>query len=161
MNPYAHPAGLLNTHAGLTIAIDKLRAAGDHAHAELFEAARADRIVVMFAWRSSTVPMRLLKQQTKPTLVVIGDDDYQSTGPAGWQNAAALMRWCSRTVLHGSGADVATYRGIADVTAQVGRMLLVETSFEHLPAWVELAKDKPALVIVPQEGRHPIEGTMH
>ena len=59
--------------------------------------------------RAALVSISMLKLAPRPVLVVIGDDDYASTGPAGWACARRLLHWSQWACIHAAGAEVAQY----------------------------------------------------
>jgi hypothetical protein len=103
--------------------------------------------------------MKMLKRSPRPVLVLVGDDDYATTGPAGWSATAMLLRWATSAVVHGTGGDIATYRMAADIAAANGRFLLIETSSAHVSTWRAAlqAAGVPHLSLVPPSGGcHPL-----
>jgi len=106
--------------------------------------------------RRDSVAAADLESSRHPTLVVVSDDDYASTGPRGWRSAAVITSWAGAALIHAAGVDRETYRAAAQAARIVGRCVLIETSSEHAEGWAELIQDKPALVIIPRTGAHPI-----
>jgi hypothetical protein len=43
-------------------------------------------------------------------IAIVGDDDYQSSGPAEWPATRRLFRWARGAMIHATGADVPTYQ---------------------------------------------------
>jgi hypothetical protein len=129
--------------------------------AELLRAARRGEIAfVQPQDRAALVSMSALKRAPRPVLVVVGDDDYQSTGPAGWVCAARLLRWSRWTCIHASGAEVAEYRAIAAATVLHWRALLIETSSAQAENWAAAlyaANRQPhGCIVLPGNGLHPV-----
>ena len=147
------------------VAIDRAVAAAATAgaghYAELLRAARRGEIALVQPQdRAALMSMSMLKRAPRPVLVVIGDDDYQSTGPAGWASASRLLRWSRWTCIHAAGAEVAQYRAIAAATTLHHRALLVETSSAYAESWaaaLRAANPHPhGCIIIPRTGPHPI-----
>jgi hypothetical protein len=129
--------------------------------AELLRAVRRGTIALVEPMdRDSIISMRMLKHISRPTLVIIGDDDYRSTGPAGWKCAKAMLRWSRWTCLHAAGVQVEQYRALVAATILHRRMMLVETSSAMLPAWSAALQAEQriprGLTVVPRDGAHPI-----
>lgn len=102
---------------------------------EVLRPASAGVLNAVFAFRDSHITMRQLKTSDRPVLVIIGDDDYASTGPVGWPDATKLMRWARFVILHGAGGEPGHYSA-AVMAAQVHhRALMIETDTAHLDAW--------------------------
>jgi hypothetical protein len=144
--------------AGLDQAIEFLRRAGDYAHVPIFEAVRAGRMSLVYAReRNGDLSMTVLKRQPLPTIVLIGDDDYQDCGPAGWTCTAKAMRWARYVVVHGCAGDEALYRQIVINAVLHKRLVLVETASKHVGDWMQAVAGTPALAIVPRDGGvHPV-----
>jgi len=127
----------------------------------LLRAARAGVLNPLIVPRGTTAPMRRLKTSTKPALVLIGDDDDEPTGPAGWPQAVRLMRWCGVVVVHSTGAQVHHYKAAVDGALVCRRMLLVETNTATEPEWLALLRrlrpGLPGLIVRvrPGEAAHP------
>ena len=129
--------------------------------AELLRAVRRDEIAfVQPVDRAALVSMSALKRAPRPVLVVVGDDDYHSTGPGGWACATRLLRWSQWTCIHASGAEVGQYRAIVAATVLHGRALLIETSSAQAENWAAaLSAANPyarRCLILPCTGPHPI-----
>jgi hypothetical protein len=136
-------------------------AAGAEHMAELLRFVRRGAIaLVQPVDRAALVSMSMLKRAPRPVLVVIGDDDYASTGPEGWACAKRLLRWCRWVCIHASGAEVAQYRAIATATMLHCRGLLIETSSAQAENWaaaLSAANPYPrGCFILPRNGLHPV-----
>ena len=97
-------------------------------------------------------------------IVLIGDDDYASTGPSGWACSPTIAAWAGCAVIHASGATVETYRQAINGAHVRGRAVLVETDSAHAEKWAELFRPNPTLIILPHDGLHPIRpnrGAVH
>lgn len=96
----------------------------------------------------------------RPAVVLIGDDDYQERGPAGFTIAERAVRWASSIVLHAAGAETSQYESVIHAAQIVKRMLLIECSTQTAQAWktliTSLPDPPPTAVIWPREGQHPI-----
>jgi hypothetical protein len=100
----------------------------------------------------------------RPTLVVLGDDDYQSTGPDGWRCSATVASWAACAVIHASSANAETYQQAILAARTMGRCVLIETDSAHAEAWLDLFPTKPTLTILPTNGAHPAappKGSIH
>lgn len=110
--------------------------------------------------RAARVTMASLKRAHLPVLVLIGDDDYASTGPAGWACTPTLLRWARQAIVHGTGADITTYRLAVQMAVGCRRGLFVETNSVFAPVWAEalrlVRQPVPTLTLVAPNGRHPV-----
>ena len=154
----------ISTPADLLRAIDAYTQAGAPHRAVFLRALWQGRIA---HWEPQRVgscgkAKLFLRQVRKPALVVIGDDDGISSGPAGWSVAPRLLRWARQVVVHGSGAVVAEYDAMVTAAEMTGRLLLIETSSRCLPAWVEAANrwapTAVKLAVRVRSGEHPVVG---
>ena len=161
----ASRAAEMRETAQLSDAINPARHMGSCVYVPILEAVRAGRVARVFVTRRDGMASnRTLKTIQRAVLVIVGDDDYSSTGPAGWPTAAPLMRWTRAVMAHGAGAEPDHYRAAVASTEAHGRFVLVETSSEHVPAWMACAADRVAVAIVPRNGPHPVlpsRGPMH
>lgn len=114
-------------------------------------------------------PFYRMSKRGRPTVVVVGDDDYQTTGPDGWVCADRLRSWAAFAVVHGTGGQRQHYAMAAVMAAEVRRLLLIETSSAGAQLWAGfLAERTPALrfmgVLPPDAGPHPVmpaKGEVH
>jgi hypothetical protein len=139
--------------------------AGEPAMIPLFRGVREGLISAVWNVRGTQVEPSVLDLKRRPTVIVVGDDDYRSTGPSGWPQAARLMRWANALLLHGAAGEPEHY-GLAVAAAVVRkRMLFVQTSSSRLAEWDAFAEglcaaDILALAIAPRrESAHPVRGT--
>lgn len=133
--------------------------ANDLSHrAELMCAVRDGAICVIEPRRDFIVAMRVLKTTSRPTLVVVGDDDYAATGPDGWSTLPNLLRWARGAMVHGTGADISSYRAAIGMTLFHRKFVLVETDSAHVQEWGGrfLARRIPTIGLVPSSGAHPL-----
>jgi hypothetical protein len=121
-------------------------------------ASREGRINLAIASRGGDISIGQLKRSPRPILVVIGDDDYASTGPVGWPIARKLFRWARHVVIHATGADDTSYRLAVEMAVTVRRLVLVETSSDCAGAWAAACRQAhiPALALMPANGQHPL-----
>jgi hypothetical protein len=106
--------------------------------------------------RTQTVTVEELNQAQRPTIVVVGDDDYQSTGPAGWRCSATVAEWAAAAVIHAAGATADTYAEAAKAARLLGRAVLIETDTANALAWAKVFEPKRVLMVLPKDGPHPI-----
>jgi hypothetical protein len=97
-----------------------------------------------------------------PALVVIGDDDWASSGPPGFPAAVQALRWARAVVFNAAGGQAAHYAATGELTLSHRAVVLVETSSAQLPAWQALAAaqfDPPGLptgfTVMAEGGPHP------
>ena len=138
---FAKLAGIMSRE-GLAYKLPLYRAASSTGSIALCQPSRGHQISASF-----------LKRVARPLVVLLGDDDYSSTGPGGWQSTQRLLQWARAALLHGTGGTIAHYHVAVELTQQSKRLLLVETDAAHLPAWrlaVEATGRRlPTLVIAP------------
>jgi hypothetical protein len=125
---------------------------------ELLRAVHAGTIAIVEAERLDMPPRRVLDNTRRPALVVLGGDDYASTGPSGWVTTPRLLRWARGALVHGSAADAASYRAAIPGTMACHRFVLVETSASCAAAWGQTFDvcGIRTLVLVPPAGVHPV-----
>jgi hypothetical protein len=125
---------------------------------ELLRAVRRGEITLLEVDRQGMPPGRVLKASTRPAIAIIGDDDYASTGPCGWAAARRFQYWARAGMVHGTGADVPSYRIAVDMALVAWRFLLVETDSAHLDEWGSALRKHgvPFLGLRPPNGSHPV-----
>lgn len=101
-----------------------------------------------------------------PLLLLIGDDDHQSTGPAGWPGLQRMRYWRPRKVIvHATGGDEAISQDIVTSMTLLRRLLLVETSSAHASVWTAwgeaLKPHNGVLTILHPGGQHPKPHAAH
>ena len=113
-------------------------------------------------------PFYRLGKHGRPIVVIVGDDDYATTGPDGWACADKLRAWASFAIVHGTGAQRQHYAMAAVMAADVGRLLFIETSSVGAQLWAGfLAERTPPLAfmgLLPPNGAHPVtpsKGKVH
>jgi hypothetical protein len=153
------------TSDNLAKAIALCEQVGQAGHAELFRAAREGKVAIAFATdRRVMFSKAELSAAPLPTIIIISDDDDFSTGPAGWKCASMVAEWARGAYVHAAGATRESYRDAIDGALLLRRFVLVETSSQRALAWAALLKNKPAKVMLPRDGVHPIapnRGVMH
>jgi hypothetical protein len=120
---------------------------------ELLRAVRDGSINLIEVSREAPAPIRVMEQSPRPVLLVIGDDDYASTGPCGWAAWQRVSYWARAT-----GADVASYQMAIGMALLRPRFVLIETDSAHAHEWGEALQRRriPALGLLPLEGIHPV-----
>ena len=153
-NPFLH----VSDHARLDELIARASIASHAGHVELLRAARDGVINVALVDRLAEVPIKALEQAVRPVVVVLGDDDYHSTGPAGWLSWRRLKYWARTALVHATGADAQSYSLAVAMALLVPKVLLIETDTAHARAWADaLYKQRiKAIGLVPPSGAHPV-----
>jgi hypothetical protein len=108
--------------------------------------------------RAAPFPRELL-EYTRPVIAIVEDDDFRSTGPAGFPAAKRFAYWARREMVHASAAEARHYQLAVDAAMLHGRILLVETDSEHASEWCRFLGDGrriPLLCIRPRDGVHPV-----
>jgi hypothetical protein len=127
---------------------------------ELYRACREGRINLISLRRDTPLPRQLLRGSQRPLCVIVGDDDYCSTGPSGWACTPRLLRWCASAIVHATGADVASYQTAVVATVGCARLALIETDNAHGETWARAfltAQPRmPILWLRVPDGRHPV-----
>ncbi len=109
----------------------------------LYRAAQMGVISLCEVVRDGTPPLKRLDRTGRASVVLIGDDDYASTGPTGWVATRKLLYWASAALVHGTGGTADDYSRAVVMAIQWGRVLLVETSSEHLMGWAGVVQNAP------------------
>lgn len=139
----------------LAEAIAKMQVCGRVGYVELLRAVREGAIALCPIGRRDS-RFQPSDAHGKPVVIVIGDDDYASTGPAGWACTEAVANYASAAVVHGAGATASTYKMAIVNALAVGKVVLVETSSAYADAWAEAFARMPTIVIAPPERAHPV-----
>ena len=84
-----------------------------------------------------------LDRTGRASVVLLGDDDYASTGPAGWVATRKLLYWTRAALVHGTGGTAEDYSGAVAMAIQWDRLVLVETSSDHLMSWADAVQNAP------------------
>jgi hypothetical protein len=109
----------------------------------LYRAAQAGMISLCEITRGATPPLKRLDRTDRPSIVLVGDDDYASTGPAGWVATRRLMYWIRAALVHGTGGTMEDYCGAVAMALKWDKVVLVETSSEHLVNWADVVQKAP------------------
>lgn len=125
---------------------------------ELLRSARAGEINLVQIDREAAAPIRCMEQFSRPVICVIGDDDYQATGPAGWNATRRLLYWARGAMIHGTGGDAATYQLAIQMALVRRRFLLIECDSARAEQWgdVLLKRRIPFIGLRPSDGVHPL-----
>jgi hypothetical protein len=125
---------------------------------ELLRAVRAGAINLVEIERRADAPMRAIENSPRPVIMLLGDDDYRSTGPAGWAAWQRLSYWARGAMVHATGADVPSYRLALGLAVVQRRFLMIETDSAHAHDWGSALhrRNIPALGLVPPDGTHPV-----
>lgn len=133
--------------------------ASGYGHATvLLEAVQSGLIGLLIPMRQTSLSRRQLRRLDIPTILLIGDDDYASTGPSGWACAEAVSEWAGGVIIHAAGATPAEYRKAVLDALRVQRLVFVETSSKCVDGWLQNFSTKPIHidVIKPRGGLHPL-----
>jgi len=123
-----------------------------------------------FPMRDTTMPpLYRLGKKGRPVVCLLGDDDYATTGPAGWACADKVRAWAAGAIVHGTGGQPWHYDSAADAAMQVRRLLFIETSSSGAQLWAAFLKERtPPLpfmgLLPPAPGSHPVmpaKGELH
>lgn len=102
----------IRTRADFARAIAHGEAVGCPHMAELLRPAMRGELNLVVPMRDTRMPpLHRMERHGRPVVVIVGDDDYASTGPAGWACAAKLRSWARFAIVHGSGAEGALRPG--------------------------------------------------
>lgn len=98
----------------------------------------------------------------RPSLILVGDDDYQGIGPAGWAGINVVLRWAEAVVVNGTGGDPSDYERFVAITKTHRRLALIETSSAAAPEWRDAAANccRRVLALLPQFGVQPVVGPL-
>jgi len=137
--------------------------------AELLRPASRGKLNLIVPMRDTVQPpFYRVGKRGRPIVVVVSDDDYQTTGPDGWACAAKLRTWAAFAVVHGTGAQREHYALAAHLTVQTRRLLFIETSSAGAQQWAGFLRERtPALRfmgLLPPDGMHPVmpdKGDVH
>ena len=96
--------------------------------------------------RDAMPPFKELERAGLPAVVLVSDDDYASTGPAGWAASNRLRYWLRGAMLHGTGGKEADYLTAVVMAQACRRLVLIETDSLHLEAWADLIRSAPVVI---------------
>ncbi|WP_428487218.1 hypothetical protein [Rhodopila sp.] len=125
---------------------------------ELLRSVRQHETNLVELGRTADAPTRELERSLRPTIVLLGDDDYSTTGPIGWTAFRRLGYWARGAMVHATGGDVASYRLAIELALTKQRFLLIETSSAHAHEWGAALHKRniPAIGLLPPAGVHPL-----
>jgi hypothetical protein len=126
----------------------------------LIRAVQAGRLLVAAPTRQGTVSLGRLRRSGRPAMVVIGDDDYGTTGPDGWACAERVLGWARQIIIHAAAGHPEDYAGIVAATQVVRRLVLIECASSAAMAWNQTAvawgRQATLQTIIPPPGvQHP------
>ena len=113
----------------------------------LYRAVRAKEINLITPYRGATIRKTILADARRPCIVLIGDDDYRSTGPEGWPCARRVKAWSAQAIVHAAGGEQPHYEAAVTAATACSRLLLVETSSACRDAWLAFLAPKPVHLI--------------
>ena len=152
----------IDDYAGISRAIDLFQRCDAGHRIPLLSGMRDGRIGhIEVSRKGSAKTLKSFLAAVKlPAIVLIGDDDDEPCGPAGWHVATRLLSWARLVVLHGTGGEAAHYQAVVDAAPTFGRALIVECASEHLPLWIAAAArhTKPGVRVVIHR---PVIGAVH
>lgn len=126
---------------------------------ELLRAVRAGVISLVELERDAALPVRAMQKLRRPVLLLVGDDDYASTGPAGWATTRRLSYWAKGAMVNATGADVPSYRAAISMALTYRRFVLIETDTAHAEEWANalVARRIQCIGLLPGDGvAHPL-----
>lgn len=126
---------------------------------ELVRSARRGEINLVQIDRKAVAPIRLMEQATRPVVCLIGDDDYNSSGPSGWHATRRLLWWAKAAMIHAAGSDARSYQAAIGMALSCRRCLLIETDTAHCEEWGDVLSRRhiPFLGLRPPgDGVHPV-----
>lgn len=128
---------------------------------ELLRAVQSGAINLVETERHTAAPMQAIERSSRPVVMLLGDDDYASTGPSGWAAWERLSFWARGAMVHATGADAHSYRLAIGSALIQRRMLLIETDSAHAHAWgaARHKRNIPGIGLVPPNGVHPVMPT--
>ena len=125
----------------------------------LFTALRDEKIELAFMARNGKVQRfyPVSDDVARPIVVVVGDDDGDDRGPGGWPASIAGTISRSRVVmLNASGGEAHHYALAVQAALAVQTVLIIETTSQHVEAWLELLNGKSVITVLPRGGVHPV-----
>ena len=152
--PFLH----VSDHARLNELISRASTVSHAGHLALLRAARDGIVDMAFMDRLAEAPIKALERAVRPAIVVVGDDDYASTGPAGWTAWQRLKYWGRGALVHATGADAWSYQLAIEMAQTLSKVLLIETDTAHAQAWADALRKHRirAIGLVPPSGTHPV-----
>ena len=127
----------------------------------LLRALRLGIVSAAFVSRAASA-IDLNRFGNRPAVVVLQDDDFQASGPAGFPVARKALRWGRAFMLHAAGGEPQHYAALVEAALSLRRVVLIETSADRAEGWFTFAKQATAprpprgLVIWPRGNVHPV-----
>jgi hypothetical protein len=122
----------------------------------IYRAARDGLINLIQPGRGAQVPQKMLDRPDRPVIVLVGDDDDQSTGPEAWACGLRVRRWARAGMVHAAAGEAQHYQNALAGALLTRQFLLVETSMIHHAAWKNFLDTKiPVLNVISRTGVHP------
>ena len=113
-----------------------------------------------FAHPQARWPGRQLRLATRPTVLLIGDDPGNAEGqggPTAWQCAREIGKWCQGAIIHAAAGEPRHYQEAVRGALMLGRLAMIETTSMYVKAWAECLACPTTLLILPNDGPHPID----
>jgi hypothetical protein len=101
----------------------------------LFQSVLDGRINLIQPKRNGLLTKEILEKSSRPLIVLISDDDYQSIGPSGWSCAFSLKSWGQSAIIHAAAGEAKHYSYAVTIALMMKRLVLVETSTKFQMAW--------------------------
>jgi len=122
----------------------------------MFRAVRDGLINLAQPQRDALITEAMLAQSSRPLIVLVSDDDYESTGPQGWACTQTLQSWGRGAIVHGAAGEAAHYELAVTGALAVRRFVIIECNSAHQKSWeAEIATRMSTLSIRAREGLHP------
>ena len=115
--------------------IEWQRTAGYGFRLAMYRAALAREIRLLDLTPGARVPRQYLQPGAPPTLVVLGDDGDEPTGPAGFPQTQRLLAWADALILHSCGGEEGHYQAAVVAARTARRALMIETGTARRNAW--------------------------
>lgn len=130
-------------------------------HIPLFQSVGTGRIVMTGLHdRLSRPNLNALNKAHQPGVILIADDEGNTTGPLGWVATSQMLAWANGAMVHATGGDRASYVMAVMMAETSGRFLLIETSSDAADSWAEVlvkANIKTVILKPSGDGLHPVE----
>ncbi|OYV50478.1 MAG: hypothetical protein B7Z77_05750 [Acidocella sp. 20-58-15] len=123
----------------------------------LVRAAQRGIVNIIEPNRGAVIPKRMLEDTRRPNIILLGDDDYASTGPDGWACARRLRYWGKSAIIHAAGAEEVHYNAALAQALLVRRFVFIECDEAHRESWKRFfIRQMPILIIKAEDGLHPM-----
>jgi len=114
----------------------------------LYRGVRDGRVNLIQPQRDAVLTATMLTKSSRPLIVLVSDDDYQSTGPSGWACASILQSWGFCAVIHAAAGEPQDYELAVETAWVIQRFVLVETATAFQTGWQNhLGPHMPTLTI--------------